>query len=38
LDPVGDAYTPPVREERPKRQRPATPIFGRRTKRYSNRL
>jgi ATP-dependent RNA helicase DeaD len=33
------AYTPRVREEpRPEDYKPAAPIFGRRTKRYSNRL
>jgi ATP-dependent RNA helicase DeaD len=33
------AYTPRVRvEPRPEEYKPATPIFGRRTKRYSNRL
>jgi ATP-dependent RNA helicase DeaD len=32
------AYTPRVRIEKPEAPRPVQPVFGRRTKRYSNRL
>jgi ATP-dependent RNA helicase DeaD len=33
-----EAYAPRVKEEKPKEFKPVAPVFGRRTKKYSNRL